>query len=313
MASSADAVLIMLIAVVIVGILVAIVLYGGNINNQVLVLSQRFQTALVTVEVQFANLVANAVEIFGGLAQVAGEAFSGFVPKIVESFTAVASYFTDQLKAMIKQVQNNLFGASNSASTIVVAGMQSAGSAFGQVVSQLQNFYFTLSDTILGLAVQAATFVVTFVNAIINQIVNGVASAIVFVVQGIKTLVSTISHIVTTGLAEIPGLIQDVQNFFTGLAGAAQGSLNSILSAIVSFGDTIVSTFQAIPHYSVCVLRCICAFVPLVSCPASCCCFCCPGGNCGACGGSGCCPCNEVCFFPQGCCNGSGCGVCSCG
>lgn len=312
MSSSADAVLVMLIAVLLVGFLVAIVLYGGNINNQVLVLSQRFQTSLITVEVQFANLVANAVEIFGGLAQVSGEAFSGFVPKIVESFTSVANYFTDQLKAVIKQVQNNLFGTSSTVGTIVMAGMQSAGNAFGQVVSQLQNFYFTLSDTILGLATQAATFVVTFVNAIINQVVNGIASAIVFVVEGIQALVSTISHIVTTGLAEIPGLIQNVQNFFNGLAGAAQGTLSSILSAITSFGNTIVSTFQAIPHYSVCILRCICAFVPLVPCPTNCCCACCPGGNCGACG-SGCCPCIETCFFPSNCCSGSGCGVCSCG
>lgn len=304
--------LVMLIAVLIVGFLVGIVVYGGNINTQITVLSQRFQTSLLTVEVQFANLVANAVEIFGGLAKVAGEAFSGFVPKIVESFTAVANYFTDQLRAMIKQVQNNLFGTSSSTSNIAIAGLQSAGNAFNQVISQLQNFYFTISDTILGLAQQAAAMVISFVNAIINQIINGIASGIVFVVQGIELVVSTIKQLIETGLAQIPGLINSVENFFTGLAGAAQGTLNTILSAITTFGQSIIDQFQAIPHITVCILRCICHFVPLVSCPIGCCCSCCPGGNCGSCG-SGCCPCNTTCFFPSNCCFGSGCGVCSCG
>lgn len=310
--TTVDVVLISIIAALLIGFLILIVIYGGSINDQLTVISQKFQTALITTEVQFGNLLANAVEVFGGLAEVAGQAFAQFVPQIVAAFTAVSSYFTDQLRAIIKQIQNNLFSTSSGLTNSVLAGMQSVGSAFTTVISQIQNFYFSVVNTLLGLVAQATMFIISLVNAIINLVVNGIATAIIFIVQGVETLITIVSQLITTGLAQIPGLIQDAENLFNGLVAAASSSLTGVLNSILAFGNTIVSTFQAIPHYTICIIRCLCSYTPLVPCPINCCCECCPGGSCGNCPGSGCCPCTDTCFFPSNCCNGQCAGICGC-
>lgn len=312
MTGVADAVLVGLIAVLVVIFLVGIVVYGGSVVNQVSVLTQRLEFALVQVEVQFANVLANAVEIFGGLADVAGQAFAGLIPQVVGAFNSVATYFEDQLRSIIKQVQNNVFGTSGQVSNQILAGIQSIGGAFSTTITQIQNFFGSLYNQVLGLMSQAVMFVITLVNAIINQVVNGIASAIVFVVEGIEFIVAQIGQIISTGLAQIPGLINDVEAFFNLLMGGAENGIQIMINALTAFAVQIVNTFAPVPWGVVCTLRCVCSFVPLIHCPITTCCACCPGGSCGACV-SGCCPCFDPGFFPANCCtNNSSCGICSC-
>jgi phage-related protein len=307
MATTFDVLLVALIALVLIAFLVLIVAYGGNVTNQITVLTNRFQTALITAETEFGNVVANATTIFAGLADVAGQAFSGLVPKIIGTFTLIGNYFSDQLRAIIKQVQNNLFGTTGSISTTIISGMQSAGSAFLTTISQIQNFFTGIYNQILGLVSEAVMFVISFVNAIINQVVNGIADGIIFVIEGIKLIVMDVDQLVTSGLAQIPGLIADVDTFFQGLVGATTQDLNLLFNSIYSFGLSIIDTFQAIPHFTVCILRCFCHYLPLVTCPITCCCTCanCPGNNCNNCNSSGCCGCTTSCFFPANCCHGN--------
>lgn len=314
MASTFDVVLVALIALLLIGFLVLIVAYGGNVSNQITVLTNRFQTALITTETQFGSVVANATTIFAGLADVAGQAFSGLVPKIVATFTLIGNYFSDQLRSIIKQVQNNLFGTTGSISTTLISGMQSAGSAFLTTITQIQNFFTGIYNQILGLVSEAVMFVITFVNAIINQVVNGIASGIVFIIKGIIVIAQDVENLVLTGLAEIKPLIEDVESTFDTLLGPVITDLNGITNSIYVFGAHMIDKFQAIPHYVVCVLRCICHFVPLISCPITCCCTCanCPGNNCNNCNSSGCCGCTTLCFFPANCCAGNCSGVPTC-
>ena len=311
MATTIDAVLVGVIAVLLIGFLVLIVVYGGNVTNEVNILTEQFQTALLTAETQFGQVVVNATTIFSGLADVAGQAFAGLVPKIISTFTLIGNYFSDQLRAVIKQVTNNLFGSSGAIANNIVSGIQTAASAFVTTVEQIQNFFTGVYNQILGLISQAVMFVTTFVNAIINQVVNGIATGIIFVIRGIEIIVADIGQLIATGLAQIPVLLTDVETTFDGLVSVASTDILSIVNALTAFGEEIVSVFQAVPHFTTCVLRCICHFVPLITCPTSCCCSCCPDANCGNCGGTSCCPCEDSCFFPSNCCT-SGCGtVCS--
>jgi phage-related protein len=314
MAATTDSILVAIIAVLVIVFLIGIIVYGGDITNQISVLTQRFQTALITAETEFASVVVNASTIFGGLADVAGQAFAGLVPKIVASFTLISNYFTDQLRAIIKQVQNNLFGSSGTIANQIVSGIQSASSAFVTTFEQIQNFFTGIYNQILGLVSQAVMFVISLVNAIINQVVNGIATAIIFIIEGIEVIVADIGQIITTGLAQIPGLINDVETFFNGLVAAASASLQTVLNALTVFGNDIISTFQAVPHYTICILRCFCSWLPLITCPIGCCCSCshCPGFNCNNCDTIGCCPCTTACFFPANCCHGSCGGICAC-
>lgn len=311
--TTVDVVLISIIAALIIGFLVMLIIYGGSVTDQITVLTQRFQTALITAETQFANLMANAVSVFGGLADVAGQAFANFVPQVVATFTAVSSYFTDQLKSIIKQVQNSLFGTASGFTSTILAGMQAVGSAFGTVITQIQNFFFSIQNTLLGLVVQATMFIVTIVNAIINQIVNGISVAIVYAILAVECVVQQITQLVETGLAQIPFIIDQVETFFNGLISAASNTLHTIQEAILEFGEQVSDAFLAVPHFLACILRCVCHFIPLISCPTNCCCDCCDGGNCGNCTFGGCCPCNTFCFFPSNCCFGSCGDLCSCG
>jgi hypothetical protein len=325
-----DALLVALIGLLTVGLLIFIVVYGSNITIQLENLTQNFTNSLLTVEVTFVNLTGNAIDIFAGLATVTGQAFAFLVPQIVQAFAAIGDYFADQLRAIVKQVQNNVFGTTSSLSNMILSGMSSVGSAFSTTIIQLENFFFSIQQALLSLVNDAETFVVTIVTAIINQIVNGISYVIGLVIGPIITAADEVKKIIVDGIAEAEAALTTVETFFDSSWNTLNKDLSSLYSDLVVFGETLLSTFGYIPRELVCLIRCVCHVLPGIGCPLNCCCGCgscddscaqcnsCPDNSCANCVSGSCVqnqPCEDICFFPNGCCQSTAnniCAVCGC-
>jgi hypothetical protein len=287
MATTLDAVLVVFIGLGVIIFLVVLVLNGGSLSDQLTAVQQQLEDAFLNAETQFINVVNYAIGVFVNLAELVGEAFVGLVPQLISVFNNIGKYFYDELQSIQKSLQLNFTALASSISSIVVNGSSTVTTGGSLTFASIANFALTINGQVLALAQQATQFVITFIEILSTKIINGIETIVKAALAGIETALNDLEAFGRAAIQTASANINDIITFLTASYDSLESSLSGYASQITAFGESIVTTFNAVPHYLACIMRCFCHIIPIVSCPEY---------NCNSC------------YFPNNCCGN----ICSC-
>lgn len=242
-----DIVLLVLIFLVLVGFLVAAIVYGVSLSGQITSLGSQLQVAIQQSFVIFEQLVQNTVKSLQDFSDLAISSIKQFETQAVDSFSSVATYFRDQIGNLLDVLTVQVVDTVQSLGRMFIKALQSVGSAVQDVLNEVITWSGGVIESVAGLIARAFTLVGQLISALVVFIVQGVTTAITKILDELQALIETISGGVTFVVQEIKDAITELHNAIQTGLDAITSIVNNINHAItVTLPQDLLSAYNAV-------------------------------------------------------------------
>lgn len=193
-------------------------------------------------------------EIFGDKGVAVFDTFAGVFQKVVSAAGQFVNFVTANIVPVVEQLLNVLI---TSVIPGIISGLQAAAPVIMQVITTIADFIGSMIPIIgsfiagiMPIISEIITFIQTYVFPIISEVFNFIVSTVLpFLIQGIQTLGSVITTVLSAVLPVVQTVFQTIwaiiQPILTQILATVQAVLPQILFVFSTVFQTIGAVVQA--------------------------------------------------------------------